>query len=217
MHADSPHVCVRSWDRVRYDAILFDFDGVLVDSEPVHFECWQEILREFDLNLDWKTYRDHGIGISDRDLMALVCKRANRADEVERLIAEYPRKKDMFRDKMLARPVFSNEVMQLLADLRAYRLAVVTSSGQSEVEPLLQQAGIRELFGTVVYGGDVKRLKPAPDPYLLAVERLGVTNALVVEDSDAGESSARAAGLDVLRVREASRMPQLLRARIGLR
>jgi HAD superfamily hydrolase (TIGR01509 family) len=70
------------------------------------------------------------------------------------------------------------------------------------------------MFRTVVYGGDVKKLKPAPDPYLLAVEKLGVRNALVVEDSDAGEASARAAGLDVLRVRTPTEMPELLRERI---
>jgi beta-phosphoglucomutase len=201
---------------VRYEAILFDFDGVLVDSEPVHCECWQEILQTFDLHLDWETYRTHGIGVSDRDLMSLICRRAGRPLEVDRLLAEYPRKKELFRSRMLERQSFTPDVLELLPQLHEYQLAVVTSSGQSEVEPILRHAGIRDLFRAVVYGGDVKQLKPAPDPYLLAVKKLGVRSALVVEDSDAGEASARAAGLDVLRVGSSAEMPELVRDRIPL-
>jgi beta-phosphoglucomutase len=201
---------------VAYEAILFDFDGVLVDSEPVHFECWQEILKTFGMLMDWETYRTYGIGVSDRDLMSLICQRAGRPLEVDRLLAEYPRKRDMFRDRMLRRQVFPAGVLELLPQLHGYQLAVVTSSGQSEVEPILRDAGIHDFFRTVVYGGDVKKLKPAPDPYLLAVKKLGVHRALVVEDSDAGEASARAAGLDVLRVESPAEMPVLLRERIEL-
>lgn len=199
-----------------YEAILFDFDGVLVDSEPVHWECWQEILRDFELDLDWKTYSEHGIGTSDRDLMALVCQRAGRPHDLERVIAEYPRKKDLFRDRMLERDAFSKEVRELLPELSGYRLAVVTSSGQGEVEPILRAADVHGFFHATVYGSDVKRLKPAPDPYLLALEKLGVRDALVVEDSAAGEASGRAAGLDVLRIKTAAEMPARLRERIAL-
>jgi HAD superfamily hydrolase (TIGR01509 family) len=199
---------------VRYDAILFDFDGVLVDSEPVHFECWLEILESFGMHMDWETYRTHGIGVSDRALMSLLCEQAGKPHEVDRLLAEYPRKKEMFRSRMLERQLIPTEVLALLPELQAYQLAVVTSSGQSEVEPLLRDAGIHGLFRTVVYGGDVKQLKPAPDPYLLAMQKLGARTALVVEDSDAGEASGRAAGLDVLRVMSPIEMPELLRDRI---
>ena len=199
-----------------YEAILFDFDGVLADSEPVHFECWQEILRRFDLDLDWKTYCEQGIGISDRKLLAFLSERADPPVDVELLIAEFPRKKDMFRARMLKRRPFSAEVFELLQELRGYRLAVVTSSGQTEVEPVLERAGLRNYFQAIVYGGDVQQHKPAPDPYLLAVEKLGVRSALAVEDSNAGEASARAAGLDVLRVGTASEMPAMLRRRLGL-
>ena len=199
-----------------YEAILFDFDGVLADSEPVHFECWQEILQTFGLHLDWKTYTEQGIGISDRKLLGFLCDRADPPMDVEQLIAEFPRKKDMFRARMLERQPFSTEVFELLPELRDYQLAVVTSSGRTEVEPVLEKAGLRNFFHAVVYGGDVQQHKPAPDPYLLAVQKLGVRSALAVEDSNAGETSARAAGLEVLRVRTASEMPALLRQRLGL-
>ena len=198
-----------------YEAILFDFDGVLADSEPVHFECWQEILQTFDLHLDWKTYCEHGIGVSDRQLLALLCGRADPPVDLDLLIAEFPRKKDLFRSRMLERQPFSTEVFELLPELGDFKLAIVTSSGQAEVEPVLEKAGLRCFFQAVVYGGDVKQHKPAPDPYLLAMERLGVRSALAVEDSNAGETSARAAGLGVLRVPTPSEMPELLRQRLG--
>lgn len=200
---------------MRYQAILFDFDGVLADSEPVHFECWQEILQTYGLDLDWNTYREHGIGVSDRKLLALLCERAERPKDLEHLIAEFPRKKELFRIRMQERQPFSAEIFELLPELRDYQLAVVTSSGQTEVEPVLEKAGLRSFFHAAVYGGDVKQHKPAPDPYLLALERLGVRNALAVEDSNAGEISARAAGLDVLRVPTPAEMPGLLRQRLG--
>ena len=200
---------------MRYEAILFDFDGVLVDSEPVHFECWREILQDFDIELDWNTYSDHGIGVSDRDLMGLLCQRAGRPHDVDRVIAEFPRKKELFRRHMREAPPFTADVLELLPQLRDYQLAVVTSSSQAEVEPILLHAGVDGCFRTIVYGNDVKRLKPAPDPYLLAMERLGVGTALAVEDSDAGEASARAAGLDVLRIPTQSKMPELLRQRLA--
>jgi HAD superfamily hydrolase (TIGR01509 family) len=117
---------------------------------------------------------------------------------------------------MLERQPFSAEVFELLPELRDCQLAVVTSSGQTEVEPVLEKAGLRSFFHAAVYGGDVQHHKPAPDPYLLAVERLGVRNALAVEDSTAGEASARAAGLEVLRVPTPLEMPGLLRKRLGI-
>lgn len=198
-----------------YEAILFDFDGVLADSEPVHFECWQEILRSYSLHLDWKTYCDEGIGVSDRKLLALICERAKRPTDLELLFAEFPRKREMFRARMLERQPFPTEVFELLRELRDYRLAVVTSSGQTEVEPVLEKAGLRSFFDAAVYHADTRQHKPAPDPYLLAVEKLGVRTALAVEDSDAGLESARAAGVDVLRVRSPEEMPALLRQRLG--
>jgi HAD superfamily hydrolase (TIGR01509 family) len=199
-----------------YEAILFDFDGVLVDSEPVHFECWREVLQTFGLQLDWPTYRDQGIGVSDRELLGLVCRQVTPHFNVDTLIAEYPRKKALFRSRMLEGSAFSPDVLDLISKLSNRRLGVVTSSGRTEVEPVLAAAGIATAFEVAVYGGDVRRLKPAPDPYLLAVERLGVTRALVIEDSDAGEASAIAAGLDVLRIHQQHEMAGLVRSRLGL-
>jgi HAD superfamily hydrolase (TIGR01509 family) len=95
------------------------------------------------------------------------------------------------------------------------RLAVVSSSGRDEIEPVLTANGIRERFGALVCREDVTEYKPAPAPYLKAAELLQVTRALVVEDSQAGIASGRAAGFEVLEIPAAERMPELLRQRLS--
>jgi HAD superfamily hydrolase (TIGR01509 family) len=92
-----------------------------------------------------------------------------------------------------------------------YKLAVVSSSSRAELVPLLERGGILNYFPALVFGEDVERHKPAPDAYLLAARLLGVTSALVVEDSDAGMESARRAGFDAVRITEARRTVELVR------
>src|SRR3954452_2565888 len=148
----------------RYEAILFDFDGVLVDSEPVHYGCWQEILGPFGINLDWKTYSEHCIGITDRAMLAFLCSQSDPPADIEKLAAEYPRKKELFRDRMV-KIGMTADVIDLVRDLRReYRIAVVTSSNIREVGPVLDAAGLTPLLDVIVHGGEVQRHKPAPDP-----------------------------------------------------
>ena len=201
MHSLCPH----------YEAILFDFDGVLVDSEPVHFACWREVLLPFGIDLDWETYRQRCIGIADRAMLETLCALAKPPLDIDRLWAQYPRKKARFRERMMQRETSRPELCELLQSLETYRMAVVTSSGRSEVEPLLKAAGIRRYFDAVVCGEDVERRKPAPDPYRKAAQLLGAVRALVVEDSAAGMESGKAAGFDVLAVESAAEMPAALR------
>ncbi|MEJ7607309.1 MAG: HAD family phosphatase [Bryobacteraceae bacterium] len=185
-----------------YEAVLFDFDGVLIDSEPIHWECWNQILKRFGLKLDWETYSEHCIGVADRAMLEFLCARGDPPLDVTLLEPEYPRKKKMFTERMLLSPPISAEVISLIDSVRKeHQVGVVTSSGRSEVQPILKAAGILDKLDTVVYGGDVERLKPAPDPYLLALKRLGVKQALAVEDSKPGIASARAAGCDVVEVK----------------
>jgi beta-phosphoglucomutase len=195
-----------------FEAILFDFDGVLVDSEPVHHQCWQEILTPFGIDLKWELYCEHCIGIADRAMLAFLCSLANPPADLDTLYAQYPAKKELFRDRMSAIGVAA-EVRQLLDDLRPnYKLAVVSSSNIREIAAVLDSANLTSMFDTIVHGGDVQRHKPSPEPYLLAMERLQVTRAIAVEDSKAGIASARAAGLPVVEIPAARELSRLLRA-----
>ena len=199
-----------------FQAILFDFDGVLLDSEPVHCACWAEELAALGVTLTWDFYRRCCIGIDDRDMLKMMATQADPPRDWRDLWARYPAKKERFRARMIAQPAFDPALEGLLAGLgERYRLAVVSSSSCSEIEPLLEAGGLRAHFATVVGGEQVERHKPAPDPYLLAASRLGVTRALVLEDSAAGIASGRAAGFEVLPVERPADVPDLLRRRLG--
>ena len=195
-----------------FDAILFDFDGVLADTEPVHWACWAEVLKPFGIALEWEYYRDHGIGIDDKEMLRTLAGLANPPLDWRTLFAEYPRKKELFRRRVLAHPPFDPALDAFLENLhRTYRLAVVTSSARGEIDPLLVRGGLRHRFDALVGAEDVTHYKPDAEPYRRAAELLGVRAPLVVEDSEAGIASGRAAGFEVLCVQSPAEVPDLLR------
>jgi beta-phosphoglucomutase len=201
-----------------YDAVLFDFDGVLVDSEPVHHAVWQEVLAPYGIALEWEEYARRCIGVSDRAMIEELCRIAGRPEQFDALWGEYPRKRELLRERMIAAPpVFAASVALVRELAGQVPVAVVTSSARNEVEPVLERMGIHPEFRTCVFGDDVKRLKPDPEPYLLAASRLGVVRPLVVEDSGAGCASAAAAGFAFVRVSAAGEMAREVRAHLAAR
>lgn len=183
-----------------FDSILFDFDGVLADSEGIHFDCWTAILTPLGIPLTWEAYCSECIGITDRAMLEVLARQKTPPHDVEDLWQYYPKKKALFREKAYANPPIPEATRALVRELSAYQLAVVSSSGRAEVEPVLERAGILHCFATIVTGDDVKNRKPHPEPYLLAAARLGAKRPLVVEDSGPGEASGLAAGFSVLRL-----------------
>jgi beta-phosphoglucomutase len=197
------------------EAIFFDFDGVLLDTEPVHWACWSDCLAPAGISLTWDYYKDRCIGIDDREILRTLAREANPPRDWDSLWALYPEKRRLFRER-LTDPPFDPAFIAMLPGLhRQFKLAVVTSSAATEIEPLLIAGSIRDHFDTIIGGREVTRRKPAPDPYLLAASRLAVTTALVLEDSAAGIASGQAAGFEVLAVTHPRDVAGLLRKRLG--
>jgi beta-phosphoglucomutase len=197
---------------VSWDAILFDFDGVLADTEPVHWRCWNEILAPFSIQLTWETFERECIGVSDRALIERLASQRRPPIPFDDLWSRYPGKKELFRTRIAEAPPLVAETIALVRELsQSYKLAVVTSSSRTEIEPALLNGGIRACFQELVCGKEVQNLKPAPDPYLKAAELLGARNPLVIEDSDSGVASARAAGFAVLRISDVQGMARAVR------
>lgn len=199
-----------------FDAVLFDFDGVIVDSEPVHYECWRELLTPFGVDLDWDFYQRRCVGIAERHMLSVMKEDLALSVSVDELFALYPLKKKIFREKMETALPLSPRIADILKALSQMRLAVVSSSARSEVEPFLELAGIRSCFQFLVCGNEGGALKPAPDPYLFAARNLPAARPLVVEDSEAGEASGRAAGFEVLRVQRPEEVAGSVAARLGI-
>jgi len=198
-----------------FDAILFDFDGVLIDSEPVHCACWAQVLAPEGVALDWELYSAHCIGIDDRDMLRMLAARSSPPRDWQTLWALYPAKKELFRARMVAAPPFPPLIAALLDELHGrYRMAVVSSSSSAEIEPLLAAAGLKQYFDALVGGDHVHHHKPDPEPYRAAAARLEARRPLVVEDSEAGIASGRAAGFEVLAVKSPAEVPDAVRGRL---
>ena len=190
--------------------MLFDFDGVLADSEPVHHSAWNQTLEPLGIHLDWEDYRKNFVGIPDEVALA---NRLNIQEDHDGLVA---RKQELFRQGLATADPFLPETVQLLKELSTvYPMAVVSSSYRSEVEPPLERGGIRQLFQLLICGDDVRHFKPSPEPYLLAAKRLGARKPLVIEDSEAGVASGRAAGFEVLQVSRVEDVSREVREYLG--
>ena len=195
---------------MKYDALLFDFDGVLADTERVHHRAWNQTLEPLGIQLDWASYQKNFVGVADEVALR---ERLGLSDR-EGLVA---RKQALFRKGLEESQPFLADTVSLIEEIHGiYRLAVVSSSYKSEVEPPLICGGIRPCFQLLITGEDVKHFKPSPEPYLLAAERLGARRPLVIEDSEAGVASGLAAGFEVLRVSAVENVGREVRERLGI-
>jgi HAD superfamily hydrolase (TIGR01509 family) len=191
-----------------YGAIIFDLDGVLVDSEGIGFETLRAHLRTYGVEYRLED-NEPFIGINDRDHFAALKAQHGIPASVDELIAEQTA-------RLLAQietgTVPMRGVPAVIERLRAarYPLAVASSSLPAVVEGRLRAVGVRHLFEAVVSSFEVPRGKPAPDVFLEAAHRLGVPaeECLVVEDSTHGLFGAKAAGMRCAVVPSAGRWPR---------
>jgi beta-phosphoglucomutase len=164
----------------------------------VHHWAWNRTLEPLGIQLDWDAYRKNFVGVADEVALDVVLRDRLHLSDKDGLVA---RKQALFRQALAETQPFLPDTVRLLKEISSvYKLAVVSSSYRSEVEPPLMRAGIRPCFQLLITGEDVQNFKPSPEPYRLAAERLGAQRPLVIEDSDAGVASGRAAGFEVLRV-----------------
>ena len=195
--------CFRRRDQehpvLSWDALLFDFDGVLADTERIHHRSWNLALEPLGIQWDWDYYQKHCVGVADALLV-------DQAEYVER-------KQQIYQEQLGLSEPFCAETLALIPELSLrYRMAVVSSSFRRDVEPPLVKFHLRDYFQAMVTAEDVRQLKPAPEPYLLGAARLSAKRPLVIEDSDSGVASGKAAGFEVLRVSGVATVARELRA-----
>lgn len=198
-----------SYDRGVLRAILFDFNGVLVDDEPIHFELVRRVLEEEGLGLDTDDYRAEFVGLSDRACFEAAIRRAGSEPDPTRVVRLVARKASYYQEVMRRRgfPFFPGAVELVREAAGAgLMLGVVSGALREEVEEALEQAGLRERFKTLVTAEDVEHGKPDPEGYRRAVAELNSRpplpqrlihphEVLAVEDSPRGLEAASGAGL----------------------
>ena len=179
--------------RLRIDAVIFDMDGVLLDSEPLHEAVMQSLLGECGVTT--ATGLLH-VGMTTRESFTLLCRDLGLPLDPVELDARYTaRVIPLLRERATPLPGVPDVPRALKA--RGLRLAVGSSSRVEVIEATLAGLAVRALFDVVVSAADLPRGKPAPDVFLEAAKRLGVAPeaCVVIEDSERGVQAARAAGM----------------------
>lgn len=194
------------------DAVIFDMDGLMIDSERVSLACWGQAADEFGLGLDEAVFL-RMVGLGDRDSHALL-----RAQGIEDSVidAVAVRCHDLYEARTQTGLPLRPGILELLELLKAHAIprAVATTTRQPRAGRKLAAAGLLPYFDAVITSGDVARPKPAPDIYLLAAQRLGQApeRCLALEDSPAGTRAALAAGMTVIQVPDLVHPDEDLRA-----
>jgi beta-phosphoglucomutase len=196
--------------RVTCDGLLFDYDGVIADTEPLHWKSWCAALEPHGIQLTWDDYCRYCRGIAFTRMREPMEKLNPAIRSVTDLEDRYLDAKHALFAGLVDNPPIPAATVAMLRNLRDVRIGLVTTAKRRSVEPVLHAAGILDCFQTLVYREDVVHPKPAPDAYLLAAERLGAQSVLVFEDTAAGVESARAAGLDVVFVADCARLAELV-------
>lgn len=192
------------------EALVFDFDGVIADTEPLYWRAWCELLRPYAVSFGWDEYCRIGRGIRDEKMLASLGEIVADSEMMEQIRQRQPERKELVRKLKLSQPAIAPATVQLLHSLQGRKVGLVTSSDHADIEALLQQTNIAHCFDACVFGDEITRHKPDPAPYLLIREKLRVHGGIAFEDSDAGILSATAAGFQAVRVLSPDDLPRLV-------
>lgn len=181
------------------EAVLWDLDGVLVDTALLHYEAWRQFLNELGRSLSEEEFR-RTFGLRN-DLILREILGDVPAEELRRLSE---RKEALFRQHAAGQITPLPGAVELVrrSRERGRRTALVTSTPRANIDFVLEQVGLTGAFDTIVTAEDVSRGKPDPEGFLLAARRLGVPpeRCLVIEDAPGGIEGARRAGMHSLAV-----------------
>lgn len=196
---------------LRAEAVIFDFDGVIVDTEPLHYKAFQQILAPMGLGFSWEQYIETYMGFDDRDAFVEAFKAKGRQlghDELAQLVAT---KADIFLEVIRSGVTPYPGVIELIRKLHHADtpLAICSGALRSDIMPILEMLKISDCFSIIVTADEVAKSKPDPECYRVAFERVSAhwpgslqapAQALAIEDTPAGIAAATRAGLQVIAV-----------------
>jgi beta-phosphoglucomutase len=193
------------------EAVIFDFDGVIVDTEPLHYDAFRKVLEPLGISFNWQEYVDIYMGFDDRDAFRKAFRIHGRPLDERRLSRLVDAKSLVFQDVIRGGVNPYPGTIAMVESLYASGVPMAISSGalRSDIDPILSLLGIARCFLHVVAADDVRNGKPDPECYVLAYRRLSNSRpsllsdpkkCLAVEDTPAGVEAAKRAGLSVLAV-----------------
>lgn len=179
-------------------AILFDMDGVLVDSGPAHHESWRRLAQRHGIEISEERFKQ-SFGRPSRDIIRTLWGEGLTAEQIP---AHDTAKEQLYRALIAGRVPLMAGARDTLSRLRdaGFALAVATSGPPENLDLVLREGRLTEFFQATVHGFDIRHGKPAPDCFLLAAQRLRMQPAecVVIEDAPIGIEAGAAAGMPVI-------------------
>jgi beta-phosphoglucomutase len=195
---------------IRAEAVIFDFDGVIVDTEPLHYAAFQRTLEPLGLHFSWHEYVETYIGFDDRDAFRHAFTLKGKILDRDELHGLIEKKAAFFQEVIRSEFSAYPGVLDLIFQLHSNKIPLAICSGalRADIDPILTMFGISECFDVIVTADDVAASKPDPECYQLAFQRLQSAHknclskdaTIAIEDTPAGISAAKAAGLMVCAV-----------------
>ena len=191
-------------------AIIFDFDGVIADTEPLHFAGLRHTLAEIGISLTESDYYANYLGYDDRGCFMAALTANQRPTDPAALTQLMQRKAHAYLESVTHHLVIFPGVREFVLEAASlYPLAIASGALRQEIDVILEQAGLQKNFLHITSAEDVTRGKPDPQPFLHALDALNrqqrepaitAESCLVIEDSFPGIRGAKAAGMKVLAV-----------------
>ncbi len=185
--------------------VIFDMDGVLINSEPIHCRAFQDVLAAHAVVLTERQYFEDYLVYSDREVLERLLPAGQSLDAA--VAAKERRYLELLAEGIPAFP----DGLALLEKSDGWRVGLATGSNRREAELALRALGIRQRFGCLVAREDYHKGKPDPEPYLRAAQGLGLSprRCVVIEDTPGGVRAARAAGMVAVAVTHSCPREQL--------
>jgi HAD superfamily hydrolase (TIGR01509 family) len=184
-------------DRSLIKGIIFDMDGVIIDSEPIHYKLFKKYTTELGINVTDEEY-DTFIGSTNLVIYKTLKQRYDINRELEDIIREYDKKCDEYYDDAEdEKPIEGIDTLIKELHINDLKLAVASSSSIKAINSVTKLFKLDKYFHKLVSGNMLENPKPAPDIFLIAAQELGLkpSECLVIEDSRNGVMAAKAAGM----------------------
>ena len=186
--------------------IIFDMDGLMLDTEIIHFKTWLMYTEKYGFKYDI-TKRHRYAGMTDKQVLTALSDDMGDAEKASQMRYEIlEERKRIFSDPKIS--LKKDGLIELLdyLDSNDILYAIASSSGRDRINNLLEKEGILERFNVIVSGEDVKKSKPAPDIFLRALEIVGISKeeALILEDSENGYIAAKDSGINYMIIPDSS-------------
>jgi HAD superfamily hydrolase (TIGR01509 family) len=193
-------------------ALLLDFNGVIIDDEPIQMRAYQELLAAEDIALTDEQYYEC-LGMDDRSFVEAAYERAGRTAETNKVLELMQHKSQKWRDIVADEVPLFEDVENFIHKMSTeFAIGIVSMSGRADILYILEKTGLTDCFDVIVSAEDVTKCKPDPECYRIGFRQLDLARTLkghlpmvhadcvVIEDSPPGVEAGKAAGLPVLGV-----------------